>query len=193
MRKKVIVGLGNYGVKYQNNRHNVGFQVVDAIAGVHKLNFTNGFYGKVSKKQSHYVLLKPETYMNNSGVSVRALLQFFKLHPRDVVVIHDDIDLEIGRVKIKVGGHHCGHNGLKSIDDAIGTEYTRIRFGIGHPRVKEQVPEYVLADFSPTEKNIVHHIINVVVDNVEALVLEGDKDAFMNKCSMSYREYLVKG
>ena len=148
---QVIVGLGNPGKKYDRNRHNVGFKAIDLIAK--KNNFgpwRRKFQSKISEgliKSNKILLVKPETYMNNSGFAIKELFLFFKLNSDDLVVIHDDLDLKVGKIKAKVGGGHAGHNGLRSIDQQISTEYLRLRIGIDRPVYKSQVANYVLSNF----------------------------------------------
>jgi PTH1 family peptidyl-tRNA hydrolase len=142
----LIVGLGNPGTKYQNNRHNVGFMVIDRLIGDH--NYTSisksSFKGELFKSQD-ILFLKPTTYMNLCGESVRAVCDYYK--PQKVIVIHDDLDLHFGTLRFKFSGGTGGHNGLKSIDSHIGQEYYRVRIGIGNPESKQDVAAYVLSDF----------------------------------------------
>ena len=164
----LIVGLGNVGTRYNGTRHNIGFDVVDAIAKD---------FPKWAEKPSYFwakkgdvVLAKPTTFMNLSGKAVLALASLYKIAPENIVVIHDDLDLEVGRVKVKIGGGHAGHNGLKSIDAAIGKEYHRVRIGIGHPRdsaVPEMdVADYVLGKFGGEEKKAIAAAVDDVVANI---------------------------
>ncbi|CAM3552096.1 aminoacyl-tRNA hydrolase [Helicobacter sp. UBA3407] len=147
----LIVGLGNPGQKYQNNRHNIGFKVVDSL--IYSLNATKqsdkSFQGEVYKS-NQTILLKPQTFMNLSGESVQSVRNFYKIN--EFLVIHDELDLPFGAVKFKFGGGSGGHNGLKSIDALCGNEYYRIRYGIGKPIVKEQVTHWVLSDFDSQEQ-----------------------------------------
>ncbi len=157
----LVVGLGNIGLKYSNNRHNVGFMVVDYL--IHNLKSTkisnSSFKGELYKSEE-LLLLKPSTYMNLSGESVLAVYNLYK--PSKVIVIHDDIDLDFGVLKFKIGGGHGGHNGLKSIDLAIGKEYIRVRIGVGRPKSKEEVSNYVLSNFTEDEKKFLQYIIENV-------------------------------
>lgn len=147
----LIVGLGNPGQKYQNNRHNIGFKVVDSL--ISSLNATKqsdkNFQGEVYKS-NQILLLKPQTFMNLSGKSVQSVRNFYKIN--EFLVLHDELDLPFGAVRFKFGGGSGGHNGLKSIDALCGNEYYRIRYGIGKPAAKEQVTHWVLSDFDSQEQ-----------------------------------------
>lgn len=153
---KLIVGLGNHGAKYAGTRHNIGWWVVDEVAGQHGFGvWQSKFQGVTVKGQIDgvdVVLLKPHTYMNNSGQSVQAAAKFYKIAPADIFVIHDDLDLKPLEIRTKIGGGHAGHNGLKSLDAHLATkDYNRLRIGIGRPLEKEDVSHYVLQDFSKAE------------------------------------------
>lgn len=170
---KLIVGLGNPGPKYAGHRHNIGFMALDRIAqdhgfaswrGKHQGSISEGRFGS-----DRAVLLKPETFMNNSGQSVVAALQFYKLAPADVVVLHDEIDLAPGKVKFKMGGGHAGHNGLRSIHNQIGPDYARVRLGVGHPGHKERVPSYVLHDFAKADQDWLDDVLRGVSDGAPHL------------------------
>jgi len=169
----LIVGLGNPDLLYKNNRHNVGFMVIDALIGDHpsceKITKSN-FKGELFKAPS-MLLLKPTTYMNLSGESVRAVDDYFK--PDQIIVIHDDLDLPFGTLRFKIGGGHGGHNGLRSIDTHIGAEYIRVRIGIGKPAHKGDVAKYVLSDFSACQREFLPEMINHVKKSIKAL-LPGD-------------------
>lgn len=148
----LIVGLGNIGDKYKNNRHNIGFRVVDAlISNLNAIKQSDKNFEGELYKSSQILLLKPSTYMNLSGKSVSAVKNFYKI--KDMLVIHDELDLPFGVIKFKFGGGSGGHNGLKSIDNLCGNEYYRMRYGIGKPSTKEQVIDWVLGDFSKEEEN----------------------------------------
>ncbi|MDY0263862.1 MAG: aminoacyl-tRNA hydrolase [Sulfurospirillum cavolei] len=172
----LIVGLGNPDLQYKNNRHNVGFMVVDALidgqTSYEKITKTN-FKGELFKAPS-MLLLKPSTYMNLSGESVRAVSDYFK--PDHVIVIHDDLDLPFGTLRFKIGGGHGGHNGLRSIDAHIGVEYTRVRIGIGKPAHKSDVAKYVLSDFSVCQRKFLPEILLHVTKSVQALLLHDLKE-----------------
>ena len=151
----LIVGLGNPGDKYSRNRHNIGFLAVEEIARRHSFPpFREKFKGLVSEGTiagEKVLILKPQTWMNSSGESVEATLQFYKLAPTDVTVIYDEIDLIPGKSRIKRGGGNGGHNGLRSIDPRVGTDYRRVRLGVGHPGHKDRVMPWVLGDFSKAD------------------------------------------
>jgi PTH1 family peptidyl-tRNA hydrolase len=154
---KLFVGLGNPGEKYKNTRHNSGFWWIDFIAENHRLTLKNSskFYGSYAKysDESEYFFLKPSTFMNDSGKSVVALSNFFKIKPEEILVIHDELDLAPGNTKLKLGGGHGGHNGLKSISSLIKTNnFWRLRLGIGHPGEKSLVTNYVLNKPIKSEK-----------------------------------------
>lgn len=172
----LIVGLGNPDLQYQNNRHNIGFMVIDTLTGDHssceKITKAN-FKGELFKAPS-MLLLKPTTYMNLSGESVRAVDDYFK--PDQIIVIHDDLDLPFGTLRFKIGGGHGGHNGLRSIDAHIGTEYIRVRIGIGKPLHKSDVAKYVLSDFSACQREFLPEILLHVKKSVRALLTQDLKE-----------------
>lgn len=148
----LFVGLGNPGTSYENTRHNIGFQVIDALVehyGARDIS-KNSFHGHLHKT-NQLLFLKPATYMNLSGKSVQAVQRFYKIELDNIIVIHDDLDLPFGSVRFKKGGGSGGHNGLKSIDSLVGKEYIRVRMGISKPAYNSQVSDYVLHDFSPEE------------------------------------------
>ncbi len=149
----LIVGLGNPGTQYENTRHNIGFKVIDTLVydlGARDISKTS-FHGELFKS-SNILFLKPTTFMNLSGNSVQVVKNFYKIELEDIIVIHDDIDLPFSALRFKNGGGHGGHNGLRSIDDMIGKEYTRVRMGVDKPVYKSQVADYVLHDFSVEEE-----------------------------------------
>lgn len=184
---KLIVGLGNPGSKYARNRHNIGYMALDQIAADH------GFGPWKSKHQGVFsegrlgtdkaILLKPETYMNNSGQSVQSAMRFYKLEPSDVIVFHDEIDLAPGKVRCKSGGGHAGHNGLRSVHAHIGAEYDRVRMGVGHPGHKDAVPGYVLRDFPKADEDWLDDVLRGVSDGIGDLVA-GDTGKFLNAIGM---------
>ena len=154
----LLTGLGNPGGKYEKNRHNVGFMAVDEIGADHNFPpYKSKFQGVISQGilgGQKALLLKPVTYMNNSGQSVAAAAKFYKIPPEKTIVFHDEIDLDPGKVKVKQGGGAAGHNGLKSIDAHLGTQnYWRVRIGVGHPGDTNKVHSYVLGDFSKSDIN----------------------------------------
>jgi PTH1 family peptidyl-tRNA hydrolase len=183
---KLIVGLGNPGAKYARNRHNIGFMALDRIADDHGFSAWKGkFQGSVSEGRfgsDRAVLLKPETFMNNSGQSVQAAMKFYKIDPADVIVFHDELDLAPGKVKCKTGGGHAGHNGLRSIHAHIGADYDRVRMGIGHPGHKDAVAGYVLRDF-PKDEGWLDDVLRGVSDGAADLA-RGDTGRFMNAVAL---------
>jgi PTH1 family peptidyl-tRNA hydrolase len=184
---KLIVGLGNPGSKYAGNRHNIGFMALDRIAEDHGFSPWKGKHqGALSEGRFGFdraVLLKPETYMNNSGQSVQAAMRFFKLDPTDIIVLHDEIDLAPGKVKVKTGGGHAGHNGLRSIHAHIGPDYTRVRLGVGHPGHKDRVPSYVLSDFAKADRDWLEDVLRGVSDGAPELA-RGDAAKFSNAVAL---------
>lgn len=184
---QLLVGLGNPGDKYRNNRHNVGFQAIDAIADRHGYgNFRQKFSGLIAEGTidgEKVLLLKPQTYMNNSGDSIQAAAKFYKLGADDITVLYDEIDLAPGKVRIKRGGGTGGHNGLRSIDPQIGTGYRRVRIGVGHPGHKDAVMPWVLGDFSKEERTWMDPLLDTLADNA-GLLIKGDDNALMNKLAI---------
>jgi PTH1 family peptidyl-tRNA hydrolase len=182
---RLLVGLGNPGARYAYNRHNIGFMAADAIARRHAFApFRNRFKGAFSDgviAGERRYLLKPQTFMNLSGEAVAAAAHFFKLAPAEIVVIHDELDLRPGKVRVKRGGGNAGHNGLRSIDARLGPDYWRVRIGIGHPGVKERVLPYVLQNFSAEELSLwVMPLVAAVAETI-GLLLSGLPDAFMSE------------
>lgn len=184
---KLIVGLGNPGAKYARNRHNIGYMALDQIAQDHNFPaWKSKHQGVISEGRfgsDRAVLLKPETFMNNSGQSVQAAMRFYKLEPADVIVFHDEIDLAPGKVKCKTGGGHAGHNGLRSIHGHIGPDYDRVRLGVGHPGHKDAVPGYVLRDFPKADADWLDDLLRGIGDGAPHLAA-GDKGKFMNAVAL---------
>ena len=184
---KLFVGLGNPGAKYAGNRHNIGYMAVERIAADHGFGpWKRAFKGLVSEGRlgaEKVVLLKPETFMNLSGEAVQAAMAFYKLAPADVVVFHDELDLAPGKLRVKQGGGHAGHNGLRSIHGHIGEAYGRVRMGIGHPGHKDAVASYVLHDFAKADQDWLEDVLRGVSDGAVALA-EGDATRFMNAVSL---------
>ena len=184
---KLIVGLGNPGAKYAGHRHNIGFMALDRIAADHGFgpwkSKHNGLVSEGRFGSDRAVLLKPETFMNNSGQSVNAAMRFYKLDPGDVVVLHDEIDLAPGKVKHKIGGGHAGHNGLRSIHAHIGADYGRVRLGVGHPGHKDRVPGFVLHDFAKADHDWLDDVLRGCSDGAPFLAA-GDPAKFMNAVGM---------
>lgn len=185
---KLIVGLGNPGLEYAFSRHNVGFMAVDELAHRHSFSeFKEKFKGLIASGEiagEKVYLLKPQTYMNLSGESVLAVCSFYKIKPKDVIVFHDDMDLETARVKVKNGGGSGGHNGIKSIDTHIGPEYTRVRIGVSKPQEKEQVVDWVLSRFKADELEKLSVLFQNISNSVDVLLTKGNEH-FMNKIKQS--------
>lgn len=181
----LIVGLGNPGIEYAETRHNVGFMTADALAGAYGFGpFRQKFDGLVAEGRiggEKICLLKPQTYMNLSGNSVVKAAHFYKILPQNIIVIHDDMDLPVGKVKAKLGGGAGGHNGLKSIDAAVTPGYNRIRIGVGHPQGGgEAVVNHVLSRFSKADAELLAVDIEAVVQNI-GLVIEKGVAAFSSR------------
>jgi PTH1 family peptidyl-tRNA hydrolase len=181
----LIAGLGNPGDKYKNTRHNVGFMVIDTIikslttVKINKSNFKSDLF-KVNNK----LLVKPQTFMNNSGQSIGSISQYYNIENKDIIIVHDDLDLPFGTIKFKCGGGHGGHNGLRSIDSHIGCDYIRVRIGISKPTDKNEVANYVLSNFSKEELGKLNNIIIDVIKAINAmqlLPLEDIKSKFSRK------------
>jgi len=185
----LIAGLGNPGPRYAGHRHNIGFMSVDEIARQASFPaFSKKFAAEIAEGQiggEKVLLLKPQTFMNESGRSVGEAARFYKLEPSQIVVIHDELDLAPGKLRVKTGGGHGGHNGLKSIDAHLGTkDYRRVRLGIGHPGRKEAVNPHVLGDFSKADREWLEPFLEAIARNVDSLV-KGDDGLFMNKVSVA--------
>jgi PTH1 family peptidyl-tRNA hydrolase len=180
----LLVGLGNPGPEYARQRHNVGFIAVDAIHRRHGFQpWRRRFSGEIAEgtlSGEKVLLLKPLTYMNDSGRSVQDAARFYKLEPKDIVVMHDEVDLPPGKTRMKTGGGAAGHNGLRSIDAAIGQDYRRLRIGVGHPGVKEAVPGYVLHDFPKGDAEWLVPLIDAIADDAP-LLAEGKDNTFANR------------
>ncbi|TAL02691.1 MAG: aminoacyl-tRNA hydrolase [Rhodospirillaceae bacterium] len=185
----LLVGLGNPGATYANNRHNIGFMAVDAIAHSHRFSPWRGRFQGVMCEGTvgeHKILaLKPATYMNLSGQSVGEAVRFYKLSPEAVIVLYDEIELEPGRVKVKRGGGSAGHNGIRSIDAHIGYDYWRVRLGVGRPGHKDAVKGHVLEDFAKGDVGWLTTLLDAVADQAPELVADlargGDGNRFMTK------------
>lgn len=185
---KLFVGLGNPGGKYAGNRHNIGFMALDAIARRHAAApFRARFQGEACEAViggEKVLLLKPLTYMNESGRAVGAAMQFFKIALKDVVVFHDELDLPPAKLRVKMGGGNAGHNGLRSITAHCGNDYLRIRLGIGHPGVKELVHPYVLNDFAKAERPWVDDLCTAIADNAD-LLAKGEDASLQNRIHLA--------
>jgi len=180
---QLFVGLGNPGAKYARNRHNIGFMAVDAIADDHGFGpWRAKFRGRVTEGSlgaEKVLLLKPETYMNLSGEAVAEAARFYKLAPGDVTVFHDELDLAPGKLRVKRGGGHAGHNGLRSIHAHMGPDYARVRLGIGHPGHKDRVAAYVLQDFAKADAGWIDDLMRGIGDGAPWLA-QGKPDRFQN-------------
>lgn len=180
---QLFVGLGNPGVKYAGNRHNIGFMAVDRIAQDHGFGpWKSKFQGQIAEGRlgtEKILLLKPATFMNLSGQSVGEAMRFFKLTPADVTVFHDELDLAPGKARVKRGGGHAGHNGLRSIHAHIGEAYRRVRLGIGHPGRKELVAHYVLQDFARADADWLDDLLRGISDGAPYLASD-QPDRFLN-------------
>lgn len=184
---KLIVGLGNPGAKYAGNRHNIGFMALDRIASDHGFSpWRSRFQGEIAEGRlgsARVTLLKPQTFMNLSGQSVGEAMRYLKLDPADVIVFHDELDLAPGKCRVKTGGGHAGHNGLRSLHQHIGEGYNRVRLGIGHPGHKDRVAPYVLSDFAKADADWLDDLMRGISDGAEALAT-GDGPGFQNKVAL---------
>ncbi len=185
---QLFVGLGNPGAQYAGNRHNIGFMALDRIAADHGFGpWRSKFQGQIAEGRlggDKVLLLKPETFMNRSGQSVGEAMRFYKLDPGAVTVFHDELDLAPGKVRVKRGGGHAGHNGLRSLHGHIGEAYARVRLGIGHPGDKRLVSAYVLRDFPKAEvEGWVDDLLRGLSDGAPALAA-GDAGAFSNAVAL---------
>lgn len=172
---KLVVGLGNPGPKYRKNRHNIGFMVVDELlrrAGASTKEKFKGQWARVSLRGQDVVLLEPMTFMNLSGESVRGAADFFRVEVSNIVVVHDELDLPFGKVKVKQGGGHAGHNGLRSVTQHMGSDYGRVRCGIGRP-LSGAPAAWVLNDFPASDGPWVQQMVDTAADAVEAILAQG--------------------
>lgn len=189
----LLVGLGNPGREYSGNRHNIGFMAVDAIARACATGpFRRKFQGEAAEArlgqklvgEARAILLKPDTYMNESGRAVAEAARFHKIDLADIVVFHDELDLAPGKMRVKIGGGDAGHNGLRSISAHMGRDYKRIRLGIGHPGDKARVHSYVLGDFGKSEQGWVEALCDAVARNID-LLAKGDDSHFQSKVHLA--------
>ena len=180
----LLVGLGNPNPDNSNNRHNVGFSVIDAINEKFKLSKQKPKFkgllttGKIDEQK--VFAIKPLTFMNNSGVCIKELIEYFKIDVKNVFVFHDDMDIDIGKVKAKIGGTSAGHNGIDSIDKNIGKSYSRIRIGIGRPKNNTAGADHVLDNFSGDEKQNVDEVTKNIIESISVLINK-DLDLFSSK------------
>ena len=170
----LLVGLGNPTPDSENNRHNIGFKIIDSINKKFGLSKQKPKFkgllttGKVRDEKVYAI--KPLTFMNNSGICIRELIEYFKIDAQDVIVFHDDLDVEFGKIKAKFGGSSAGHNGIASIDKFIGKEYSRVRIGIGKPKDNMEVSDFVLQNFDEEEIDGLEKIINSIADSLSTLI-----------------------
>ena len=189
----VLVGLGNPGEKYAKHRHNVGFMAVDAIADAHGFGPTRSkFQGEVREGfldgpggRAKSMILKPMTFMNESGRSIQEIARFYKLNPEDFAVFYDELDLAAGKLKIKTGGGHAGHNGIRSIDAHLGNNFQRVRIGIGHPGDKSKVTSHVLGNFSKTDQDWLVPLLSAMA--AAAPKLADDSAKFLSDVALRLR------
>lgn len=185
---RLIVGLGNPGPRYAKNRHNIGFLAVDEIARAHRAGpWRRKFQGEIAEVtlgSERAILLKPLTFMNESGRAVQEAQRFYKIALSDVIVLHDELDLAPAKLRLKLGGGNAGHNGLRSITASCGNEYRRVRLGIGHPGDKALVHAYVLNDFGKAEEPWVDDLCRAVADHVP-LMAAGEDASFQNKVHLA--------
>ncbi len=188
----LIVGLGNPGRRYAGHRHNVGFMAADEIHRRHRFSAWRArFQGEISEGTlagEKAIILKPATFMNESGRAVGEAARFYKIKATDILVIYDELDLPPGKIRMKTGGGHGGHNGLRSIDahlsNAVGRDYRKMRIGIGHPGRKDMVHRYVLHDFAKSDQDWLDPLLIAISDNVD-LLAKGDDNSFMNKIHLA--------
>ena len=170
----LFVGLGNPTPNSENNRHNIGFKIIDSINKEFNLSKQKPKFkgllttGNINNKKVYAI--KPLTFMNNSGICIRELIEYFKIEAQDIIVFHDDLDVEFGKIKAKFGGSNAGHNGIASIDKFIGKDYSRVRIGIGKPKKNIEVSDYVLQNFDEDETLEVEKISKNILDSISILV-----------------------
>ena len=170
----LLVGLGNPTPDSENNRHNVGFKIIDSINKKFNLSKQKPKFkgllttGNIANQKVYAI--KPLTFMNNSGICIRELIEYFKINAEEVIVFHDDLDVEFGKIKTKFGGSSAGHNGIASIDKFIGKDYSRVRIGIGKPKNEIEISEYVLQNFDEEESIKIEEIIKDITDSISILV-----------------------
>ena len=185
---RLFVGLGNPGSYYIKNRHNIGFMAVDEI--VHRHSFTpfrSKFQGQICEgiiAEQKVLVLKPTTYMNESGKAIQAAMAFYKIPIDDIIVFHDEMDLAAGKLRIKMGGGHAGHNGIRSIQSHIGAGFQRVRLGVGHPGDQKKVINHVLENFSKADQQWLDKMIEAIGINV-GLLIKGEGSSFMSKVSLA--------
>lgn len=185
---RLFVGLGNPGTRYARNRHNIGFMAVEAVARAHAAApWRRRFQASASEANlggERVLLLKPETFMNESGRAVAEAQRFFKIDLADVTVFHDELDLAPAKLRVKIGGGNAGHNGLRSITAQCGNDYRRVRIGIGHPGDKDLVHPYVLSDFAKSEEPWVEDLCRACAESA-SLLARGEEASFQNKVHLA--------
>ncbi|WND03088.1 aminoacyl-tRNA hydrolase [Temperatibacter marinus] len=183
----LIVGLGNPGSKYERNRHNIGFMAVDAIVRRHNFSEAQKKFQSILHEGrlggDKVLIIKPQTYMNESGRAVGEAMRFYKLTSADVVVFYDELDLSFAKVKVKVGGGHAGHNGIRSLINHIGADFKRVRMGIDHPGSKAKVHSHVLGDFNSEQLSTVERLNDAIADGIAPLCM-GDDAKFLSDLAM---------
>jgi len=186
----IIAGLGNPGAKYAGHRHNIGFMAVDAIAGAHGFSpWRSKFQAEICDGRlgtEKVLLMKPQTFMNLSGQAVGEAMRFYKLTPDDVIVLYDELDLAPGKVRVKTGGGHAGHNGIRSLHQHIGPDFTKVRLGIGHPGDKQLVTNHVLGDFAKADRDWLDDLLRGIADGAPKLAA-GDASGFMNAVALQVK------
>jgi PTH1 family peptidyl-tRNA hydrolase len=187
---QIFVGLGNPGARYAGNRHNIGFMAVDEIARLARAApWRRRFQSEAAEAllgEERVLLLKPQTFMNESGRAVGEAVRFYKTEPGEVTVFHDELDLADGKLRVKTGGGNAGHNGLRSISAHIGNDYRRVRLGIGHPGNKDLVYPYVLSDFFKEERPWVEDLVRLCAE-FAPLLARGEASSFQNKVHLAMR------
>ncbi|MET3559679.1 PTH1 family peptidyl-tRNA hydrolase [Bartonella japonica] len=186
----LIAGLGNPGSQYQNNRHNIGFMAIDAIYQSFSFSpWSKKFQAEIANgliNGEKTFLIKPQTFMNLSGQAIGEALRFYKSDLNHLIIIHDELDLTLGKIRVKIGGGNNGHNGIKSIDAHCGTNYYRIRLGIGHPGSKDLVHQHVLGNFTKSDQEWLPLLLKTLAKNMN-LLLKGDKSLFINEISQTMK------
>ncbi len=184
-----VVGLGNPDIGYQRNRHNIGFMVADSLIRRYTVFKNSKKYASELAEckvgDIPFFVQKPQTYMNRSGIAVSGLCSFYKIPPQNIIVIHDDLDLEPFEIRVKKAGGHGGHNGLKSLDSMIGKNYIRIRVGIGHPGDKDLVTSWVLGDFKKTDTPLIETICDAITTELPTYFTDG-LDILRNRLQKKY-------
>ncbi len=180
---KLVIGLGNPGFKYKETRHNLGFNAIEVFAKKFKISeFQDKFDGKIAKAtifNQDVIFFLPMTFMNNSGIPISKIVNFYKIPLSDIFIIFDDLDLVVGKIKIKMGGRDAGHNGLRSIDSYVGKNYNKIKIGIGRPVLASMVTNYVLNKFDESELDQVNATLNFLAENFN-LILSEQYEKFLN-------------